>query len=128
MIAAVVAAVICLPATLPATAHGASKPVYPGAARISVRAPTTKAGDHPVLRWKSAAGVVAYQLVVQTPKGRPYWTARTTETAVRFGGGPLSSPQQTEGASLTAPMRWFVLGFDAEGHVVAASAKRPIAP
>jgi len=71
---------------------------------------------------------VRYLVVVQTPKGDPYWTWQGEETRVRFGGGPVGAAQTSDGASLTKKLVWFVVGLDAEGLSVASSPKRPIAP
>jgi hypothetical protein len=111
-----------------APAAVARKPVYPGAKPITLKTPTSDVGPHPILRWKATVGVATYEVVVQTPKGTPYWAGRTTETQLRFGGGPLDAPKKTEGAALTRNEVWFVLGVDDAGVVVAASSKRPISP
>ena len=128
---ALAATVICglvLALAAPRAASTASKPVISGTKEIHLSTKTDGVGAHPILRWKAAPGAATYQVVVQTPKGTPYWAARTTETKVRFGGGPLDAPKKTEGAALTTKRMWFVLGLDDAGAVVAASAKRPISP
>jgi hypothetical protein len=126
-----VAVIACSLALMAATASGAlaaPKPVFPDVKVISLRTATSDAGQHPILRWKSVNGVTTYVVVVQTAKGAAYWSGRTTETKLRFGGGPLTAPKDAGAAELTKPMKWYVLGLDDAGDVVAASAKRRIAP
>lgn len=112
-----------------ATAPSAvAKPAIPGvSAEITLRTPEDGVGRHPTLRWKAARDAESYVVVVQTRKGDPYWTWQGDKTSVRLGGGKATK-RSTQGAELAGRHVWFVLGLDADGAVVAASAKRPIKP
>jgi hypothetical protein len=112
--------------TMPGTAVAA--PVIPGTETIALVTKKDGVGPHPVLRWKSVPDAAHYLLVVQTPKGDPYWSWQGAATRVRFGGGPLDAPERSEGASLTRKMVWLVMAFDDGGAVIASSAKRAISP
>jgi hypothetical protein len=117
------AAVLLLGA--PTTALG--KPLIAGTKEIRLVTTTTGAGSHPTLQWKPVRDAVEYRVVVQTPKGDPYWTWRGTETRIRFGGGPIDASKRTEGATLTGKKVWFVVAFDANGDAIGSSSKRKIA-
>jgi hypothetical protein len=106
----------------------AADPVLPDTKEIKQATKKQGAGPHPVLGWKAVAGATRYLLVVQTPKGDPYWSWSGTETRVRLGGGPLDAPKNSPGATLTRKMVWFVVAFDDSGGIIASSAKRKITP
>jgi hypothetical protein len=124
------AVVACSLALLVATPEAATagKPVFPGAKPINLTTKTKGVGAHPILRWKAVGGVTTYVVVVQTAKGSGFWTGRTPDPELRLGGGPLDAPSQAGAAELTKKMKWYVLGLDGAGDVVAASAKRAISP
>jgi hypothetical protein len=111
---------------VPSTA--AADPVLPETEEIAQTTKKRGVGPHPVLRWKAVEAATRYLLVVQTPKGDPYWSWQGTETRVRFGGGPLDAPRNSDGATLTRKLVWFVVAFDTDGSIIASSAKRKIAP
>jgi hypothetical protein len=115
-------------ATLTAGSAAGAAPVLPDTAPIGLRAAKNDAGPNPILQWKAARNAASYVVVVQTPKGRPYWTWRGSDTRVRLGGGGDGAVEDSEGASLQRRMVWFVVAFDAEGAAIASSEKRPIAP
>ena len=127
VVCVVAAALTCAVLGVATAAPVVAKPVLKGP-EIKLLAKQTGVGPHPILRWKAASGAARYLVVVQTPRGRPYWTWQGTETSVRFGGGPLDAPKNTEGASLVGSKVWFVIGFDAQGDAVASSGKRKISP
>ena len=112
----------------PAAASVASRPVIEDTKEITLTTKNDDLGAHPILKWKKVRGATTYIVVVQTPKGAPYWTWQGAETRVRFGGGPLDAPEETEGASLTSKKMWFVIAEDADGSIIASSDKRDIAP
>jgi hypothetical protein len=124
---ALVCTVLAL-ATLAAGSAAGAAPVLPDTAPIVLRTARNDAGPNPILQWKAARDAASYVVVVQTPKGRPYWTWRGTDTRVRLGGGGDGAVEDSEGASLQRRMVWFVVAFDADGTVIASSAKRPISP
>jgi hypothetical protein len=125
---AVVVSSLALLVAAPAAASTARKPVFPGAKPVNLTTKTKGVGAHPILRWKTVGGVTTYIVVVQTAKGAAYWSGRTTDSRLRFGGGPLNAPENAGAAELSKTMKWYVLGLDNAGDVVAASAKRPISP
>jgi hypothetical protein len=106
----------------------AAAPVIPDTDPVTLTTKQTEAGPHPILKWKPVDGASRYLLAVQTPNGDPYWTWSGTETKVRFGGGPLDAPKNTEGATLTRKMVWFVVALDDAGTLIASSEQRKIAP
>ena len=105
----------------------AAKPVIAGTEKITQLTKKSGVGPHPILRWKKAKDAVRYLVVVQTPKGDPYWVWQGDATRVRLGGGPEDAPKKSDGASLTRKLVWFVVGLDEAGLSVASSDKRPIA-
>jgi len=114
--------------TLVTPAVATAAPVIPDTTTIKLTTKQSDAGPHPTLKWQAVDAAARYLLVVQTPKGDPYWSWQGIDTRVRFGGGPLDAPKNTEGATLTRKMMWFVLAFDDAGDLVASSAKRKLAP
>jgi hypothetical protein len=125
---AVVVSTVVLALTVGAAGHAPAKPVVKGKPEIKLATKTTHAGPHPLLQWKPVTAATGYLVVVQTPKGDPYWTWQGGDTSVLLGAGAPTSPKQSEGASLVRKMRWFVIARNADGSIVASSAKRPIAP
>lgn len=126
--AATVVCSLALLLAVPASASTARKPVFPNAKPINLTTKTKHVGAHPILRWKAVGGVTTYVVVVQTSQGAAYWSGRTTDSRLRFGGGPLDAPKDAGAAELAKKMKWYVLGLDDAGDVVAASAQRAISP
>jgi len=122
------AVVLALALLVAAPGIAAADPVLPDTKEIKQTTKKQGAGHHPVLRWRAVSGATRYLLVVQTPKGDPYWSWSGTETRVRFGGGPLDAPKNSPGATLARKMVWFVVAFDDAGGIIASSGKRTIAP
>jgi hypothetical protein len=122
------AAVLALALLVATPGIAAADPVLPDTKEIKQTTKKQDAGRHPVLGWKAVSGAARYLLVVQTPKGNPYWSWEGTENRVRLGGGPLDAPNNSPGATLTRKMVWFVVAFDEAGAIIASSAKRTIAP
>src|SRR5262249_10310818 len=73
IVAASILVALAVAVASPAPATVTEKPVYPGAKLITLKTATSGVGAHPILRWKAVTGAAAYQVVVQTPKGQPYW-------------------------------------------------------
>jgi hypothetical protein len=125
-----VAAVVLLVAALGMTgalpAH--AKPVLTGTPEIKLSTPTQDVGNHPVLRWRKVKGAALYVVVVQTPKGAPYWSWQGEATKIRLGGDSDDVVSNSEGASLERRMVWFVAALDGDGIPIASSARRTIAP
>jgi hypothetical protein len=122
---------VCVTVVLGSFALGGpvtAAPVLPDTAPIRLTTPKSDLGSNPVLKWRSVRDAVSYLVVVQTPKGKPYWSWRGIEPRVRLGGGGDDAVEESEGASLQRRMMWFVVAFDADGAAIASSAKRPIAP
>ena len=114
--------------SVPESASARERPVVPDVRSITLTTASKGLGAHPTLRWKPARGVTTYVVFIQSTKGQPYWTWRGAETHVRLGGGDETAVARSEGAALTRPRDWFVLGLDGSGAVVAASARRHLEP
>jgi hypothetical protein len=114
--------------SVPASASAREGPVVPGVRSITLTTASKGLGAHPTLRWKPARGVTTYAVFVQSTKGQPYWSWRGAETRVRLGGGDANAVARSEGASLSRPRVWFVLGLDGSGAVVAASTRQRLEP
>jgi hypothetical protein len=124
----VVAAIVVAGTVMVASLDASAAPVVPSTESLALRTPTDDLGAHPILRWKAVADADHYLVVVQTPKGAPYWTWQGADTRVRFGGGPLDAPEKSAGARLDKKKVWFVIAYGADGTVIASSAKRALAP
>lgn len=89
--------------------------------------PVDGGGPRPVLAWEAPADARDYTVVLHTPDGRPYWAWRGEATEIPVGGLPRLR-DEAAGPRVIDGMHWMVTAWDAEGHAVAISAPRPIAP
>lgn len=84
-------------------------------------------GFRPILEWSAVAGANRYYVVVSGPSGNVYWGWRTEETSVPVGGIPRLD-EDAIGPEVAEGMTWMVTALDAEGQIIAISARRPIGP
>jgi hypothetical protein len=115
------------PAGTDATTTTAAPGVLPGLAPLTLLTAGEGLGIRPILQWNAVDGAAQYVVVVNTPEGGPYWTWQGADTQVAFGGGPIDD-QDTIGARLISPKRWFVVALDEAGSPIAASDSVALGP
>ena len=111
-------------------ADGEGESVGGGAVESTVEltAPAEEgASEVPTFEWEPVEGAASYRLVVLDAEGNATWSWEGPETSVALGGVP-DRPEGAEGPVLTPGSTWSVAALDAEGHVVAVSAARPVSP
>jgi len=115
-------------AATPAATPAAASPLIPGIGSVTLSSAESGGGTRPELAWEPVDGATTYRVTVFDEQGRPYWAWEGAEASTFFGGGAQSLPEEAPGPILRAGMSWVVFAADAEGHPIAASAIRPLAP
>ena len=99
----------------------------PGPA-IGLLTPEQGVGPLPRFEWTPVTGAARYLLFVFDTSGQMYWGWEGTATSVYLGGLDRPPTPGRMGPTLDAPMSWAVVAYDAGGHLVASSPRRPIVP
>lgn len=101
-------------------------PIVAGVAPLGLLTAPSGGGDRPLLAWQDVPGATEYLVIVYDEEGAPYWSTITPSTEVVVGGVEVdpaaSGPRVGDGYS------WVVFASDADGLLLAASARLPIAP
>ena len=114
----------------PSPGAEASPLVAPGLeVAVELTGPATEgAGEVPTFTWTSVPSASLYRLVVLDAAGGPIWAWEGAATSVNLGGLPDERPVGEPGPVIDTGSSWSVAAFDADGHVVAVSASRPVSP
>jgi hypothetical protein len=114
-------------ATPETTTTTVAEPAMAGADLVEQLTPTSGGGTRPLLEWVSVDGAATYLVNIYTDSGGPYWSAVTQDTKT-YVGGPLQIPAGRTGPNVADGYTWVVYAEDADGNLLAVSARRPIAP
>lgn len=89
--------------------------------------PTTGAGSIPTFEWSAVDDASVYRLAVMDDDGAAVWAWEGSATSIILGAVP-GREEGDGGPILTSGSTWSVVALDADGHVIAVSALRPVSP
>jgi hypothetical protein len=90
--------------------------------------PETGSGEVPHFEWRAVDGIDEYGVVVRDPEGATIWAWRGEAVEIWFGGISRERPPGMAGPTVEHGSTWRVVGYDADGHLVAISGERSLDP
>lgn len=97
-------------------------------AQITITTPSSGNGEHPLLAWEPVDGAVDWVLSLTLADGQPYWAWNGPENEIWLGGSAEQPAADSSGPYLYEPMTLHLVGYGADGAILAASQPFDIAP